>query len=97
LLGLLLQMIEIQSIGQRIHRNTSVHDIAEGPQYRLHKGCGCRSKAASGFNPSRGPGSGLHRICYNIAGAGDGQRAGSCTIPGQKNPGRMASGRDQYC
>ena len=42
--------------------NTSVHDIADGPQYRLHKGSGWRSKAASGFNPSRGPGSGLHRI-----------------------------------
>jgi hypothetical protein len=67
-------MIEIQSIGERIHRNTSVHDIADGPQYRLHKGSRCRSKAASGFNPSRGPGSGLHRIRYNMVDAGNGQR-----------------------
>ncbi len=53
--------------------DTSVHDIADGPQYRLHKGSRCRSKAASGFNPSRGPGSGLHRMRYNMASAGDGQ------------------------
>jgi len=40
---------------------TSVHQIAEGPQYRLHKGSKRSMKAASGFHPSRGPGRGLHR------------------------------------
>jgi hypothetical protein len=65
-----------------------VHDIADGPQYRLHKGSRCRSKAASGFNPSRGPGSGLHRIRYNMASAGDGQRR---RIKHEKNPGRVSA------
>jgi len=50
-----------------------VRDIADGPQYRLHKGTRCRSKAASGFNPSRGPGRGLHRGAHIMAGRHDGQ------------------------
>src|ERR1700722_9177995 len=61
-LGLLLQVVEIQSIGRSVHRKTSVLEIADGPQYRLHKGSQCSSEAASGFNPSRGPGCGLHRF-----------------------------------
>src|SRR6185436_9595602 len=77
--------------------NTSVHDIADGPQYRLHKGSRCRSKAASGFNPSRGPGSGLHRIRYNMAETSNGQRGRTRHDSSHENPGRVASGRDLYC
>jgi hypothetical protein len=37
--------------------------IADGPQHRLHKGAERDLKAASGFNPARGLGRGLHRNC----------------------------------
>src|SRR4051812_32450723 len=94
-------MIEIQSIEKTVHQKTSVHDIADGPQYRLHKGTRCRSKAASGFNPSRGPGSGLHRKSHNMASAGDGQigwtrHDSQGALPTRKIPA-ACRGRDDDC
>src|SRR5436190_24239570 len=53
--------------------NTSVHDIADGAQYRLQKGSRCRSKAASGVNPPRGPEIVMHRRRYNMAESRDGR------------------------
>ena len=50
-----------------------MHAIADGPQYRLHKGSKCGREAASGFNPSRGPGRGLHRIGQDREGRSKGQ------------------------
>jgi len=47
--------------------------IADGPQNRLHKGSVGRSVVASGFNPSRGPGCGLHRKADDIGGSRGGQ------------------------
>jgi hypothetical protein len=51
-----------------------VHQIADGPQYRLHKGSKRYFNAASGFNPSRGPGCGLHRRRIFMAVSQSGQR-----------------------
>ena len=50
-----------------------MQEIADGPQHRLHKGSKRYLKAASGFNPSRGPGRGLHREWEKYGGG----RAGS--------------------
>jgi hypothetical protein len=47
--------------------------IADGPQHRLHKGAERSMKDASEFNPSRGPGGGLHRVFKPMASAQVGQ------------------------
>ena len=44
-----------------------MHGIAGGPQRRLHKGYGGCLKATGGFNPFRGPGSGLHRYTVTLS------------------------------
>ncbi|GAU03592.1 hypothetical protein BSLA_02r0612 [Burkholderia stabilis] len=54
-------MIGIGLGRQLVHADPRA-EMAEGPQYRQHKGQGKTGFAATGgFNPFRGPGSDLHR------------------------------------
>ena len=48
---------------------------AVGPQHRLHYSSKLGVEAASGFNPFRGPGCGLHRAATLCAAASPGQAA----------------------
>jgi hypothetical protein len=70
--GLFLQVVEIRPIGQLLHCGPPCI-VADGPQYRLHKGAKRYLKVASGFDPSRGPGRGLHRRSEGIAGGHENQ------------------------
>ena len=60
ILGLLLEMVEICPVGQSVHRTTSVH-IADGPQYRLHKGSHRLDLLQVGSTLPAGPGTACNR------------------------------------
>ena len=66
ILGLLLEMIEIHPIGQSVHGRPPCIYSPKARNTGCTKALSAVSKAASGFNPSRGPGCGLQPHTSNI-------------------------------